>query len=64
MEALYNLIGKPVVIDGCLVGYATQVAVTDSLGEATRMELELVTTEKTLDNLREYAVIMDVMGDA
>lgn len=59
MDALYNMAGKAVVIDGCHVGYARTIGLEQEESHIT-MHLDIAMTDDTIDKLREYAYLMSI----
>jgi len=59
---LSDMLGKSVTLDGVKVGYATQIEIEQRNDSYPVLRVELVMDEQTIDNLREYVKIMEVMG--
>ena len=58
-----DLVGKSVTLDGVCVGYTTQIEIAQEPDSYPKLRVELTMTPETVDKLREYAVIMETMGD-
>lgn len=56
-----DLIGKSVTLDGVHVGYSTQIELAQEPDSYPKMRVEIVMTEQTIDNLREYEKLMEVL---
>ena len=58
---LTDMLGKSVTLDGVKVGYATQIEIEQRNDSYPVLRVEIVMDEQTIDNLREYEQIMEVM---
>lgn len=62
MRGLGDMIGKTVAVDGCFIGYVGDICIEQGERGAVAMQLLVMMTNDTLDNVREYEYIQDVMG--
>lgn len=63
MRGLCDMLGKTVTVDGCYVGLVSNICIEQyEHGGAVVMQLKVVMTNETLENVREYEYIQQVMG--
>ena len=60
-RGLSDMLGKTVAVDGCFIGYVGDICIEQN-GGAVAMQLLVMMTPDTLDNVREYEYIQNVMG--
>lgn len=62
-RGLCDMLGKTVTVDGCFVGYVNHLCIEQyEHGGAVIMQIKVLMTNDTLDNVREYEYIQSVMG--
>ena len=62
LDSLNEMLGKAVEVDGCCVGYLSDMTLEQTMN-GVRIHMEIAPTSDTINKMDEYAKIMSVMDD-
>lgn len=63
MNAMQEMMGKSVMIDGCHVGYVKSIGLEQVPDSYITMHIDITMTADTIDKLKEYSYISHVFGE-
>ena len=62
LDSLQTMLGQAVEIDGCCVGYLSDMALEQTM-DGVKIHLEIAPTSETIKKMEEYSKIMCVFAD-